>query len=57
MDIKERKIHKHGFVRLIDVMGDDNSIDDAARVSYGKGTRTASDNRSLIRYLVRHKHT
>ena len=57
MKIKERQLHKHGFVRLIDVMGDDNSIADAARVSYGKGTRTASDNRSLIRYLVRHKHT
>jgi len=57
MKIKERQIHKHGFVRLIDVMGDDNSIADAARVSYGKGTRTASDNRNLIRYLVRHKHT
>ena len=57
MKIKERQLHKHGFVRLIDVMGDDNSIADAARVSYGKGTRTASDNRNLIRYLVRHKHT
>ena len=50
MKIKERKIHEHGFVRLIDVMGDDNSIADAARVSYGKGTRTASDNRNLNRY-------
>jgi len=57
MKIKERKIHKHGFVRLIDVMGDDNSIADGARVSYGKGTRAVSDNRNLIRYLVRHKHT
>ncbi len=57
MEIKEQKLHEHGFVRLIDVMGDDNSIADAARVSYGKGTRTVSDNRNLIRYLVRHKHT
>ena len=57
MDIKERKLHEHGFVRLIDVMGSDGDIADAARVSYGKGTRTASDNRNLIRYLVRHKHT
>ena len=57
MEIKERKLHKHGFVRLIDIMGDDDSIADAARVSYGKGTRTASDNKGLIRYLVRHKHT
>jgi len=57
MVTKEKKIHEHGFVRFIDIMGDDNCIADAARVSYGKGTRTASDNRALIRYLVRHKHT
>ena len=57
IEVKEKKLHEHGFVRLIDVMGDDNSIADAARVSYGKGTRTVSDNRNLIRYLVRHKHT
>jgi thymidylate synthase (FAD) len=57
MEIKEKQIHEHGFVRLIDVMGDDNCIADAARVSYGKGTRSASDNRNLIRYLLRHKHT
>jgi thymidylate synthase (FAD) len=57
MEIKEQKLHEHGFVRLIDVMGSDGDIADAARVSYGKGTRTASDNRNLIRYLVRHKHT
>ena len=56
-EVKEQTIHKHGFVRLIDIMGDDSSIADAARVSYGKGTRTVSDNRNLIRYLVRHKHT
>ena len=54
---KERKLHEHGFVRLVDVMGDDNSVADAARVSYGEGTRSVSDNRNLIRYLVRHKHT
>jgi len=57
MVTKEKQIHEHGFVRLIDVMGSDGDIADAARVSYGKGTRTASDNRNLIRYLVRHKHT
>ena len=57
MKVKEQKIHEHGFVRLIDVMGDDSSIADGARVSYGKGTRSVSDNRNLIRYLVRHKHT
>ena len=56
-EVKEQKIHEHGFVRLIDVMGDDSSIADAARVSYGTGTRSVSDNRNLIRYLVRHKHT
>ena len=55
--VKEQQVHDHGFVRLIDVMGDDNSIADAARVSYGEGTHSVSDNRNLIRYLVRHKHT
>ena len=57
MKIKEQTIHKHGFVRLIDIMGSDNDIADAARVSYGEGTRSVSDNRNLIRYLVRHRHT
>ena len=57
MKIKEQCIHEYGFVRLIDIMGSDEDIADAARVSYGKGTRTASDNKGLIRYLVRHKHT
>ncbi len=46
-----------GFVRLIDVMGDDRAIVQAARVSYGEGTRTPSDDRKLIRYLMRHRHT
>ena len=57
MEVKEKKLHEHGFVRFIDIMGDDNSIADAARVSYGEGTRSVSDNRNLIRYLVRNKHT
>ncbi len=57
MEIQERKVHEHGFVRLVDIMGSDGDIADAARVSYGKGTRAVSDNRNLIRYLVRHKHT
>ena len=57
MEIVEKKIHEHGFVRLVDIMGSDGDIADAARVSYGKGTRAVSDNRNLIRYLVRHKHT
>lgn len=46
-----------GFVCLVDVMGDDAAIVQAARVSYGQGTRHASDDRTLIRYLMRHHHT
>ncbi len=46
-----------GFVCLVDVMGDDSSIVQAARVSYGEGTRKVSDDRTLIRYLLRHRHT
>lgn len=44
-------------VKLLDVMGNDEDIANAARVSYGKGTRSVSDNRTLIRYLIRHKHS
>lgn len=47
----------HGFVRLVDWMGDDTAVVDAARVSYGPGTSRVSDNRNLIRYLMRHRHT
>ena len=47
----------HGFVRVVDYMGDDAAVVQAARVSYGKGTRTANDDRGLIRYLMRHRHT
>ncbi len=46
-----------GFVCLVDVMGDDWSVVQAARVSYGEGTRRVSDDRTLIRYLMRHRHT
>lgn len=46
-----------GFVCLVDVMGDDSSIVQAARVSYGEGTKKVSDDRTLIRYLLRHRHT
>ena len=46
-----------GFVRLVDHMGDDSSIVRAARVSYGKGTKRVSDDRNLIRYLMRHRHS
>lgn len=44
-------------VRLVDSMGDDSAIVQAARVSYGAGTKSVSDDRALIRYLMRHKHT
>ena len=44
------------FVRLVDSMGSDESIVQAARVSYGAGTKSVSDDRALIRYLMRHKH-
>ncbi len=46
-----------GFVTLVDVMGNDQSVVQAARVSYGEGTRKTSDDRGLIRYLLRHRHT
>lgn len=46
-----------GFVCLVDVMGDDSAIVQSARVSYGEGTRRVSDDRTLIRYLLRHRHT
>ena len=46
-----------GFVRLIDYMGDDAAIVQAARVSYGKGTKRVHEDRALIRYLMRHSHT
>ncbi|HEX3999881.1 MAG TPA: FAD-dependent thymidylate synthase [Pirellulales bacterium] len=46
-----------GFVTLVDVMGDDQAVVQAARVSYGEGTRKVSDDRALIRYLLRHQHT
>lgn len=54
---KEFKVLNHGFVRLVDYMGGDESIVQAARVSYGKGTKTVSEDRTLIRYLMRHQHT
>jgi thymidylate synthase (FAD) len=47
----------HGFIRVVDYMGDDAAIVQAARVSYGKGTRQASQDEGLIRYLMRHRHT
>lgn len=47
----------HGFIRIVDYMGDDNSIVQAARVSYGKGTKKTSQDKGLINYLMRHRHT
>ncbi len=47
----------HGFVRVIDYMGDDSAIVQAARVSYGRGTKAANEDRGLIRYLMRHRHS
>ena len=51
------KVLDHGFVELVDRMGDDSTIVKAARVSYGSGTKTVSDDRTLLRYLMRHGHT
>ncbi len=47
----------HGFVRVIDYMGDDSAIVQAARVSYGAGTKKSRDDSGLIRYLMRHRHS
>lgn len=51
------KVLDHGFVRLVDYMGGDESIVQAARVSYGRGTKRKSDDKGLIFYLMRHWHT
>ena len=47
----------HGFVRVVDYMGDDGAVVQAARVSYGRGTRQVREDAGLIRYLLRHRHT
>lgn len=54
---KEVRVLDKGFVRLVDYMGNDQRIVDAARVSYQAGTKKISTDRGLIRYLLRHKHT
>ncbi|MDI6766129.1 MAG: FAD-dependent thymidylate synthase [Bacteroidota bacterium] len=54
---KEFKCLNAGFVRLVDYMGGDESIVQAARVSYGKGTKSVSEDKILLRYLMRHMHT
>ena len=56
-DSKYVPVLDHGFVGLVDHMGDDNAIVQAARVSYGSGTKTVNTDRGLIRYLMRHEHT
>lgn len=53
----EQRVLDHGFVRVIDYMGDDAAIVQAARVSYGRGTKKVSEDRALIRYLMRHWHS
>jgi thymidylate synthase (FAD) len=53
----QRPVLSHGYVVLVDYMGGDAAIVQAARVSYGAGTKTVRDDRGLIRYLMRHRHT
>jgi thymidylate synthase (FAD) len=52
-----RVLDDHGFVRVVDYMGDDGAIVQAARVSYGRGTRKVNEDQGLINYLMRHRHT
>ncbi len=54
---QEFKVLDHGFVRVVDYMGNDSAIVQAARVSYGRGTKKVNEDRGLIRYLMRHNHT
>lgn len=54
---KKLPVLDDGFVTLVDAMGDDQSVVQAARVSYGEGTKKVSDDRGLIRYLMRHRHS
>src|SRR5512141_917395 len=51
------KVLDDGFVRVVDYLGSDESIVQSARVSYGSGTKKVSEDRGLIRYLLRHHHT
>ena len=54
---KTLKVLDDGFVRVVDYMGTDDAIVQAARVSYGSGTKKSREDRGLIRYLMRHFHT
>ena len=56
-ELPYKRVLDHGFVALVDVMGNDASIVQAARVSYGKGTKTMRGDKALISYLMRHWHT
>jgi thymidylate synthase (FAD) len=53
----KRPVLSHGYVVLVDYMGNDAAIVQAARVSYGQGTKSVRDDRGLVRYLMRHRHT
>jgi thymidylate synthase ThyX len=57
VELPYRRVLDKGFVALVDVMGNDASIVQAARVSYGKGTKTVRSDKALISYLMRHRHT
>ena len=60
IDLKDERyvqVLDKGFVGLVDYMGTDNSVVQAARVSYGTGTKKVQEDRGLIRYLMRHEHT
>lgn len=61
IDLKIKQTHfdvlDKGFIRVVDTMGDDSAIVQAARVSYGTGTKSVSTDTGLIRYLIRHRHT
>jgi thymidylate synthase (FAD) len=51
------RVLDHGFIRVVDYMGDDSAIVQAARVSYGKGTKMVNEDKGLINYLMRHRHS
>ena len=55
--MNEKRVLDKGFVRLVDSMGDDSRVVQAARVSYGEGTKTKRQDEALIDYLMRHRHT
>lgn len=59
MSLKEKEfaLHTHGLVKVVDFMGSDEAVVQMARVSYGQGTKTPTEDRGLIRYLMRHRHT